>query len=128
MAVYTYDYDFSYSPAAPVVQIEVGSSLSEQTHGLTAMVDSGSDATLLPQALLRQLRARRVDTRILRTVTGIRTSVSLYHVSVQIGPYTLHNVHAVGNRDAEGAVLGRDVLNHLVVTLNGLAAVSEISQ
>lgn len=86
MAVYTYDYDFSYSPAAPVVQIEVGSSLSEQTHQLMAMVDSGSDATLLPTALLRQLRARRVDTRILRTVTGIRTSVSLYHVSVRIGP------------------------------------------
>lgn len=127
MTVHTFDYAFHYAPAAPVLQVEV-SGVTGASQTLLALVDSGADATLLPTPLLQRLRAPRVDARVLRTVTDERKTVSLYRISLRIGPYRLSNVRAVGVATLETAILGRDVLNQLIVTLNGLAAVTEVSQ
>ena len=128
MALYTYDYDFRYAPSAPVIEVEIGSVATTDTAKLITLIDSGADATLLPVELLKRLHAPRIDTRILRTITNERKAVSLYRVWLQVGPYRLPGVRVVGVSTLESPVLGRDVLNHLVVTLNGLAAVTEISQ
>jgi predicted aspartyl protease len=128
MNVYAYDYDFSYSPSAPVVTIEVGSDLSDARVTLVAFIDSGADATMLPFEVLQQLQAEEVETRYLRTVTGKRTAVDLYRVSIRVGPYNFGSVRVVATEIETEIILGRDVLNQLVVTLNGLAAVTEISQ
>jgi hypothetical protein len=37
------------------------------------------------------------------------------------------HIQVVGDTEGEEAILGRDVLNQLIVTLNGLASVVEIS-
>lgn len=128
MAIDTYDYDFRYSPSAPVIEVEVGAAATVAPIRLVTLIDSGADATLLPAELLKRLRAPRVDTRVLRTITNERKTVTLYRVWLQVGPYRLPNVRVVGVSTLESPVLGRDVLNHLIVTLNGLAAVTEISQ
>ncbi|MEZ4622948.1 MAG: retropepsin-like aspartic protease [Caldilineaceae bacterium] len=126
MAVYTFDYDSAYSPAAPVVGVEIGTEHSAETRLVSALVDSGADATLLPKDLLTQLKAQPVDVRNLRTVTGARITVKLYRVQLRIGPHLLRNIRAVGIEPTEGAIVGRDVLNQLTVTLDGPAMVSEI--
>ncbi len=126
MAVYTFLYDSTYSPAAPVIEVEIGTEHSAETRLLSALVDSGADATLLPKGLLKQLKAQPVDVRNLRTVTGARLTVTLYRVQLRIGPQQLRNIRAVGIEPTEGAILGRDALNQLVMTLDGLAMVSEI--
>ena len=128
MALYTYDYDFRYSPSAPVIEVEIGSVATPDTIKLVTLIDSGADATLLPAELLKRLRAPRIDARILRTITNERKTVTLYRVWLQIGPYRLPTVSVVGIPTLASAVLGRDVLNHLIVTLNGLATMTEISQ
>ena len=128
MAIYTYEYDYTYSPSAPIVELEVGTQRSAESVILPALIDSGADATLLPKELLIRVAARPVDTRILRTVTGARSSVSIFSVWLHIGPFTLHNIRAVGVESIEGAILGSDALNQLVVTMNGLATTTEISQ
>lgn len=55
MALYTYDYDFSYSPSAPVAEIEVTNDVSNNAITLMAFIDSGADATMLPFTILQQL-------------------------------------------------------------------------
>jgi predicted aspartyl protease len=120
--------DFRYSPSAPIVEVEIGAVTTPDTIKLVTLIDSGADATLLPAELLRRLHAPRIDARILRTITNERKAVSLYRVWLQVGPYRLPTVRVVGVSMLESPVLGRDVLNHLIVTLNGLAAMAEISQ
>ncbi len=128
MARYSYDYDFSYSPSAPVVEIEVTSDVSHTAVTLIAFIDSGADATMLPFEILQQLQAEEMETRYLRTVTGKRIAVDLYRVAIRIGVYHFPAIRAVATDSPTEIILGRDVLNHLIVTLNGLAAVTEISQ
>lgn len=64
---------------------------------------------------------------MIRGVTEHRQSVALYEILVQIGPFDLGKFQVVGLEDESDLILGRDVLNQLILTLNGLAHVVEIS-
>ncbi len=52
--------------------------------------------------------------------------VDIYLATLQIGENWVHSVRVIAVEGKE-AVLGRNVLNHLVITLDGLAEVTEIS-
>jgi len=49
-------------------------------------------------------------------------------VVLQLGNFTIPKVYAVADRQNGEMILGRDVLNQFIVTLNGLANVVEIQQ
>ena len=77
MKVYSYDYDFSYIPSAPFVEMTIASAFSTTPVSLNAFIDSGADATMIPFEVLQQLQAEEVETRYLRTVTGNEPSLIL---------------------------------------------------
>lgn len=127
--MYTYDYDFTYNPSIPVIEVEITPfQQSTATTSLTAMLDSGSDGTLIPLPALQRIKARRVDRIAMRSITNVRTSVDVYEVSLRVGPHTFHKVRVVADRHNSIMILGRDILNHLVITLNGLAAATELHE
>ncbi len=123
-----FDYDVAYpGPAFPTVEIAITSENNQQIEGLTALIDTGADGTLIPLALLDIIQARRVDTRFARNVDGTRYVVRLYSVSIAIGPYTMYGIDAAANENTAEIILGRDVLNHLLVKLDGIAQVTEVN-
>lgn len=63
---------------------------------------------------------------VLRDVTESRTVVNIYEVSLRIGPHRFPHLRVAADLHQGMAILGRDVLNHLVVTLDGLANATEI--
>jgi predicted aspartyl protease len=129
MASYTSEYSSEYFPPAPVVEIIVRPTDGGGTQvALPAFVDSGADGTILPLDALTAVGARYIETRRMRGVTGHTLTVDMYLVTVQVGSYVLPGTEAIaGAREAE-AILGRDVLNQFVVSLNGLAQVVEFTQ
>lgn len=52
----------------------------------------------------------------------------MYLAVIQIGPFQVHGIRILADQEGGEAILGRDVLNQLVVTLNGLANMVEVSQ
>lgn len=124
--LYTYDYSRDYHPAMPVV--EVGLSIvgqSEAQQSLLALVDSGSDGTLLPLDILEAVGARYVGEAQIRGITGDTQFVDVYIANLHTGSHTLRAVRLVGIAGEE-AILGRNVLNQLTITLDGVAGVTEI--
>jgi len=125
--IFSHDYNTSYDPAAPVVPVKIsapGQGIQEEVMGF---IDSGADATMIPDTLLRKIKARFVEHRNLRGVTGHRISVKRYLVTIHLGNEVVYGVRAVATSSGTELILGRDVLNQLVITLNGLAQVVEIS-
>jgi predicted aspartyl protease len=111
----------------PVVEIKFhmpGRTPSDRTY--VALVDSGSDGTLVPIDILEGLGARYVGDAIIRWLWGVSNPVDIYLVSVIVGPQTVHGVRVIAVPEDSEIILGRNVLNHLIVTLNGLAGVTEI--
>ncbi|MDQ3249841.1 MAG: retroviral-like aspartic protease family protein [Chloroflexota bacterium] len=127
--MYIYDYDSSYFPAVPVAEIgpnKVGAG-PEAEMVLIALLDSGADGTIVPVAHLETMDAEYVNSGFMRGVTGGRSSVDIYAVTLRIGAYKLSSVRVVADEQNQETILGRNVLNRFIVTLNGLAGVTEIS-
>ena len=86
-------------------------STSFEYDGLTALIDTGADATIIPLELLESINARRVDTKFARNVDGTRYTVRLYSVTIAIRSYTVYGIDAVANEHTPEIILGRDALN-----------------
>jgi predicted aspartyl protease len=127
---YSGDYDNqNYDPAAPVVPIGVSKlGGSEPSLSLDALIDSGADATMLPIDILQSVGARYLTTRQMKTLGDYAVVVETYLVTVRVGPFTFPGVEVIASAEGGEVIIGRDVLNQMVVTLNGLANVVEMSQ
>lgn len=127
--VFTYEYDSAYpGPPMPIADIRIsGSDTPENYVLLSALVDSGADATFIPVRYLKRIEAKIVDKRRMRDASDLSYQVDIYAISLSVGPFSHQAVEVIANRYSDVVILGRDVLNHLIVTLNGLANVVEIS-
>jgi predicted aspartyl protease len=128
--IVSFDYDIDYNgPALPVVEAILQNPVTEE--GVTierVLVDSGADGTIVPLRFLKEIHARRVDTVNMRPLRGPVYRVDVYEVELRIGSFRVPKAQVVADPQNEGMILGRNVLNQFIVTLNGLASVVEISQ
>ena len=93
---------------------------------LSALVDTGVDGTLVPKQLLEDIGAIPIGRGKLRWLWDESRQVQIYLVRLEIGSYVLHGVHVAGITNSKEFILGRNVLNHLVFTVDGPAGVIEI--
>ena len=126
--VYTYDYDSSYSagPALPVVEFQLKAIGSDEGVLVSALIDSGADATILSIDYLEQARVEQVGRARMRWGPHVSGKYDVYLATIQIGPHTLFGVRVLADEQDGEAILGRDVLNQMKVILNGPAQVVEI--
>ena len=107
-----------YQPPFPSLTVEVHSD-DAHTGPHPALVDTGSDATLIPVSILLQIGAAESTWAVLRTQLGDSRRVPRYLVSIQIGKNRLPGLYAVGDEVGAEIILGRDVLNKLPLFLDG---------
>lgn len=127
MKLLTYPYNQTYVPAMPVIELGVsqpGSRQPDQT--VSAVIDSGADGTLIEVRVLEAVGAAYVGEAIIRGISGPGQHIDVYLVSLHIGSHMLHAVRVLAVAEGSESILGRNVLQHLVVTLNGPAGVTEI--
>jgi predicted aspartyl protease len=122
-----YPYDANYQPPFPVVQVVFHNSEEGlHTTAENALLDTGSDGSLVPIAYLRQIFAPAlIDTRI-RSHWGEWRSAQLFVVDLQLDDLRLPGVLVVGDEQGDEIVLGRNVLNKLRLFLDGPANLTEI--
>ncbi len=114
------NYDFSIFPPAPRLEIRLIAPPHGAAHGpISAFVDTGADATIVPIDIVRQIKAGAVTLKTVRGYTGGRRTVRTYLVDVEIGSFTLPGIEIVGDDAADDILLGRDVLNKLRLLLDG---------
>lgn len=112
----------------PVVEIQISAlEKPDEQFTLEALIDSGSDGTFLPENVLRRLGSESVREAWVSGIGDIRYRAKMYITKVEIGPYEFWGARVVGDKQGR-AILGRDILNQLVVTLNGLANTVDITQ
>jgi hypothetical protein len=124
--LFSFDYDRSYFPPFPVMEMVVTAVATGKKQPLTGLIDSGSDATQIPKRALQNIGAREMDKRWVRDLYGIRHPASIYIVQLEVGDLILPGIEVIGRAGTTETIIGRDVLNQLIVTLNGLANIAEI--
>ena len=122
-----YPYDTGYQPPFPVVRIVFHNSeegLDSATQD--ALLDTGSDGSIVPIVYLRQILAPALtDTRI-RSHWGEWRPVQLFVVDLKLDGLILPGIFVVGDEQGDEIVLGRNVLNKLRLLLDGPANLTEM--
>lgn len=118
MIIHTHDDDSSYHPAMPAVEIHVQRRTGQPSLSLKAIVDSGADATMIPKYHLNHLNVRKGQTKWLVGVGGGRYEVDIYTLAVKVGNQPIQYLDVVGTEQRDEVIVGRDLLNQYVITLN----------
>lgn len=127
MKTQTFDYNSQYLPPAPFAELTVHHENGQKDPiTLPAQIDTGADATMLPISVLKQAEALFESTRVAYDFSGQRHLTNLYAVPVTFAGQDFY-LSVIAQENVSEAIVGRDILNHFVVTLNGLAHVTEIA-
>lgn len=115
-----YPYSRNGYPSAPVIEVTFVSAAERlQTKPLVAFADTGADGTLVPIQYLDEIHAPPTVELSVRSPWSDSRRVMLYLVDIHIGDLFLPDIEVVGDLAGNEVVLGRDVLNHLRITLDG---------
>jgi hypothetical protein len=107
-------YDRTQSPAAPILPIKIRAP-GGKTAAAEGILDTGSDISVLPARLARDLRLLVVGEVAVHGVTGSER-VKLYTTEMEIDGVTV-TVEAVGM--GTHTLIGRDVINRWTIVLRG---------
>jgi len=115
---YPYDTAFAWPfPSLPVVIHQIESEAA--TSSLPTMLDTGADVTLVPVAYLQAIQADEIYTARLRSHWGESRPVTIHLVDLEIAGQRLPAVEVVADDLGEDVLLGRNVLNKLILLLDG---------
>lgn len=109
-------YDAGLDPPAPVIPVRISSPVGDDAVMIPMLVDTGADGTLVPASVVRGLGLPRIDVTLLTGLGGAKEQATVHAAAIQLGGLrVLARVVAF----ADEAILGRDILNQVVVTLDG---------
>lgn len=123
--ILTWSYNnTTYAPEAPVVSVYLWSD-PQQSVEVDALIDSGSDNTAVPLHYLQQINARKVEQARMVDISGKGHIVNLYDIQLRLGEISMY-MTVIGDSVNKDVILGRDILNHLTITLDGPAGTTII--
>jgi predicted aspartyl protease len=112
------EYDRSFHPPAPVIQVEVRNPSTGASVQLRAQIDSGTSITVLPVSAAARLGLSATGAIEARGFDLTPLKLPTFLVMMLIDGFVILNaeVAATGRDDM---LLGRDVLQNFILTLNG---------
>lgn len=120
-------YNSNYAPPAPVIQFSLSApGDAPQADLLTGIVDTGPDGTLIPIRYLEAIEAIDIGDGILYGVLGEARNVHLYEADIHIENLTLPGVVFVGDDYGNEIVIGRNILNRLILLLDGQRSLTDL--
>jgi predicted aspartyl protease len=121
-------YSQDYFPPAPVMAVRLAApDHAPQIGPSPALIDTGSDGTFIPTALLEQLNVPAVYTTNVRSHSGdALRRASVHKVDVLFDSIRLPSVEAVSDDWGNEIILGRNVLNKMQLLLDGPEQMTEL--
>jgi predicted aspartyl protease len=109
-------YAADYEPPGPVLPLRLAAPQSRVGIGLVALIDTGADLTVIPDAVVRILDLPVVSQVRIAGITGASERADVLAVAIDLaGRRLLTEAVAFGGE----TLLGRDLLNQLVLRLDG---------
>ena len=122
-----YRYAAEVQPPAPFVNVSVRCpSTNRQIERLPALLDSGSDCTVLPSSVVAALDLVQVGLQECQDFHADRVMRSVFLVAVSIHEFPAVEVRAILEERQTHILLGRDVLNSRRIVVDGPRLTLEI--
>lgn len=115
---FPYQWGFGSTPAPA---FDLALSWRGKTRVVRALVDSGASGTTIPTSVVSELALRKISEARVSGAIGSAEPRSVYVVDLDFVGVLLSNHPVVALAEKEYALIGRDILNRYVTTLNGPA-------
>jgi len=123
-----YNYNRQISPPAPFVHVGVRHPQTETgVDDLAAQIDTAADFTVVPSAVINQLQLVQLDQVAIGGFGGHVTLVPTFLVGLVVDGFAPILIKVLGDADEPFVLLGRDVLNHYRILLDGPSLVLEMN-
>jgi len=106
-------------PPCPFVEVDVLNHVSLDTRTSLAKVDTGADQTCVPVTLLATLGVQYHDKQVRRDFNGRPVECPLYFINLRLLGRQFERLEVVGACRHDWVLLGRDILNVLLLSLDG---------
>lgn len=121
-----YRYDEAHTPPFPRLPVVISVPDRAQSSVLSGLIDTGADATLAPTEYLRAIDAIVLYRAQLRSHWDKLRTVFVCLVDLEVAGHTLPGVEVVEDDLTNDMLLGRNVLNRLLLLLDGPAGEAEV--
>jgi predicted aspartyl protease len=112
-------YNQQLEPPAPFIDIAIRHPhLSDRTRLVAAKLDTGADLSAIPQSVAAELQLLPAQTILVQSFDGSLTRIDTFAVAIEIAQARIRTIEVILIPD-EHALIGRDILNHFYVQLNG---------
>ena len=115
-----FKYDPAFEPPAPAVAVDVSDPDTGKMTPCTALIDTGAFMSVVPASLARDLDLRPHSRVKARGVGNQVIDLSTYLVRLIVAGHVIVDLE-VAAFDRQTMLLGRDVLQHFILTLDGKA-------
>jgi hypothetical protein len=123
-----YRYNTQHTPPAPFMMVTIRTDDGGQEAGeFPARVDTGADRTIVPSAVVEALEVRECRSIVVEGMGGDLHTLPTFLVQVELRRLTPLVVEVGAHPDEPFILLGRDVLNHFRLILDGPLQTLEIS-
>lgn len=114
-------------PPAPALEIRLINPATK-TYSIyyPAILDTGSDITLIPSKMLAALRLSSLRSESVSGLWGGHSTAKVYLVDIEVAGRLLGGVEVLSNPKEKEILIGRDVSNHLRLLLDGPDLSTEI--
>jgi predicted aspartyl protease len=120
-------YGVDYNPPFPLLPVALFHPESGTgTEEIPAFVDTGADGTLAPARYLAAIHAEEMYSTRMRSHWGESRLARIYLVDLEIAGLRLPGVEVVADDQGENVLLGRNVLNRLIILLDGPAGTTDV--
>lgn len=113
-----FPYDPNFSPPALTLDVEVRNPQTGAVQQVLAKLDTGADSSIIPLDVARTLTLQPFDQLLSIAFDGQTSILESYLVELLIAGYLFVDLE-VAAASLPYVLLGRDVLNELIVTMNG---------
>ena len=112
-------YDQNVKPPAPFIDVVVSHAEdTAQTANVRAIIDTAADISAIPIGMVDQLGPPITKKLLVKGFDDVPTSVFTYNVLFEVAQVRFKNLRVIATPRAY-VILGRDVLNHFYIHLNG---------
>lgn len=115
-----FKYDPAFDPPAPVVAVDVSDPDTGKMTPCSALIDTGAFMSVVPASLARDLDLKPHSRVKARGVGNQAIDLSTYLVRLIVAGHVIVDLE-VAAFDRQTMLLGRDILQHFILTLDGKA-------
>jgi predicted aspartyl protease len=122
-----YSYTESFSPPAPILPVEIFiPDEPQQRVQVDAKLDTAADISAIPFSVVNEWGLEPVSEVLVAGYSAETAVLSTYAVALELPEARIRSIEVVVVPDS-CALLGRDVLNHFSINLNGPDLIFEIT-